>query len=494
MVTLKARLWDYGGLCHDLGISPADPPPARPVFIDRVDVDAEYCRPNSLFVPRMPHRDEIEPPDQPVEVPAALERGASLALTDLPPGSFAAQAPVIYVPDRHAALLRLARAGRDRFTGRMIAITGSVGKTTTKALLHHVLAHVGPAEMSRGNYNGINGVAITLASLSPAARYCVTEISSAFPGSLPSKLPHLEPDVALLTTIGHSHLGNFPDRAAILRDKFHLIEALQGDGIAIFGEDVIALDRQHDNLIAGRDLSWMSVGRASWCDVQLLEAETSLDDVRAVVRVGGRRHAVYLPVPGQAHAVAACHVLACVHALGLDVAQAVDCLAGYAAPGNQRGARWRVNVGNRGAIVEVIDDSQNAAPESVAELMSYLALRRNGRKVLVMADMLELGDHSAALHGDLLPGLIEAGVDELVAVGPFTGQLADRLQGRIAVSKHDTPLMAARHLFATLKGGELVALKGSGDWELREVLRRLSPAAHRTRAGRNWRIEHDAPT
>lgn len=490
MTTLRTKLWDHRSLCADLGLTPVPNAQLDRALIDRVDVDPAPCRLNSLYVPRLPHRDDIDPPDQVAEGREALEKGASIVLTEAPAQAFPEGAPIVRVPDRGAALSRLARVGRDRFEGRMVGITGSIGKTSTKALLHHVLSHFGPAEMTRGNYNGINGVRMMLASLSPHARFAVTEVSSAFPGSLPSKLPDVDPDIAILTTIGHSHLGNFADRHAILEDKIALLDALGGERIALVGEDVIALDRAGRNQLAARDVRLVPVGTSEGCAARLLDVTPGWDATHATIRAGGRDHRVVLPVPGRAHAVAALFVLATVAEMGLDVAFAAEVMAGYEPPGTQRGARWRVNVANRGRIVEVIDDSQNAAPESVRELADYLAMRRPARTVLVLGDMLELGAQGPDLHLGLAPDLRRAGIDELVTVGPLAGALGETLESEMAVSRHATPHEAARHLFDTLRGGELVALKASGDVGLRTVLLRLCPAAQRARASRFWRVEH----
>lgn len=489
-VTLLQRrpLWTASQLLKALGLPPeALNGPIAP--LEYVEFDAYKVAPGALFIPRfvplVPIVEE-EAPVLPEAIGRALMRGAALALTDEPLSGFRADAPILRVPDRREAFLRLAAIGRERVRRGLVAITGSHGKTTTKDLLHQTFAFFGPVTKTLANSNGINGVASTLASIPPGIDLCALELGTSRPGALAEVAPLVRPDIAIITHVGYAHRANYTSAAALLEEKAEVPRAARGDLPALIGPAVAELSAA-TGISLGRKA--LVVGDTAGAFARLRAVELTARRTRAEIEVAGRRLVVDLPQSGVGYAHAAAFVLAVAHLLDMPLPEVAEAMGGFQHPFVQRGARWRLNSGGRGQFVEFIDDAQNSTPDSMRAQLAYLARRAPRRKVLVAGDMLDLGDDAEALHRALAPEVIAAGIGLFVAVGPLAAALAHELGDRVACLVFDDNEAAAAALRAEMTLGDLIVVKGTGYKGLGRIRDLLAAPRFQVPVRSDWLIE-----
>lgn len=399
-------------------------------------------------------------------VAAALASGAGAALIDEPTAVAGAE-PVIVVPrvqDAMGALAahHVARLRREPGTIRVVAITGSVGKTTTKDLMAAVLP--GPTVAPTGSFNNEIGLPVTASRADAGTATLVLEMGADKLGDLRYLTSLVAPDVAVVLTVGRAHLGVFGGIEATARAKRELVEGLRPGGIAVLNADdhrvramaasapgpVILFGRlpsEHAVAVGARDVRVDAAGQASFTLV--------MPDGEAAVRLG---------LVGEHHVANALATAAAAHALGVQVADVASRLGGLPAASPHRMAITR-----RADGITVIDDSYNANPDSMAAgLRSLAALGRGGRTVAVLGAMLELGPDEATEHRAIGVLVRELGIDRLVAIGELAGLIADEVPADRVIRCAD--LQAARSACeAALHAGDTVLFKasnGSRVWQL----------------------------
>ena len=419
---------------------------AMPVPFDAVGVsiDTRTLRPGDLFVALVGERDGH------AHVADALARGAAGAMVHRVEGS-PDGAPLLVVDDTLRGLTALGQAGRARFGGRLVAVTGSVGKTTTKDMLRTALAAFGTVHAAQASYNNHWGVPLTLALLPPGSDFCVAEIGMNHAGEIAPLARLAGPHVAAVTAVASAHIGNLGSMEAIADEKASIREGLVPGGVLVLPADSPFFGA----MAHGAEVR--SFGRTG--DARLLSWG---DRVRA--RVGGREVAFALAAPGEHMASNAVAVLAVCDALGLDPARAAAALEGWV-PGAGRGQQRRT-----GGVV-LLDESYNASSASVRAALGVLA-GMPGRRVAVLGDMLELGAFGRAEHEGLADA-VAGGVDVLYACGPLMRHLFDRVPaglrgGHAADSAALAPVVAR-----AVRPGDAVLVKGSLGSRMRLVVERL---------------------
>jgi len=410
-----------------------------------VSIDSRTLRPGDLFVALAGDRDGH------AHVADALARGAAGAMVHhrdgMPDG-----APLLVVDNTLQGLTALGRAGRARFVGRVVAVTGSVGKTTTKEMLRAALSAFGPTHAAQASYNNHWGVPLTLALLPQDAAFCVAEIGMNHPGEIAPLARLAAPDVAVVTAVASAHIGHLGSLEAIADEKASIREGLQPSGILLLPADSPFFARMAQG---GPARSFGGTG-----DVRLLSWGD--DGVRAWV--GGQEVAFRLNAPGQHMAMNAVAALAVCDALGLDPARAAAALDGWspvAGRGQQR----------RAGDILLLDESYNASSASVRAALGVLR-GMPGRHVAVLGDMLELGDFGRIEH-ESLADAVERDADVLYACGPLMRHLFDAVPGskrgaHAADSAALAPLVAD-----AVRPGDAVLVKGSLGSRMRLVVQRL---------------------
>ena len=428
-----------------------------------VSIDTRTLQPGDLFVALKDVRDGHD------FVGQALEKGAAAALVSRVPEGLSSGAPLLVVPDVLKALEDLGRAARARGRARVVGVTGSVGKTSTKEMLRVVLGGQGRVHAAEASYNNHWGVPLTLARLPREADFAVIEIGMNHPGEIAPLSRMARPDVVVVTTVAPAHLEAFENVEGIAHEKASIIEGLQPGGVAILQADVVTSPILCAKAKAAQ-VRCLTFGAAEAADYRMVSVQ--IGDDSTVVRATRQGQPVLYKVmsPGRHFAANGLAVLAVADALGLDPVISATDLGRWQPPAG-RGVRERIMldlVEETG--FELIDDAFNANPASMAASLEVLVnarpqdgigSRAKGRRIAILGDMLELGPTEAALHAAIAetPGL--AAINLIHCVGPRMKALHAALpRGQrgdwVATAAELVP--RARHL---IDAGDIILVKGS---------------------------------
>jgi UDP-N-acetylmuramoyl-tripeptide--D-alanyl-D-alanine ligase len=348
----------------------------------------------------------------------------------------------------------------------VIAVTGSVGKTTTKDMLRLCLSIEGTAHAAEASHNNHWGVPLTLARLPPQATACIVEIGMNHAGEIAPLARLARPDVAVITTVGAAHVGHLGSLDAIADEKAAICAGLTPSGIAILPADAPLLPRL---LHAAAGHPVLTFGTAAGADARLIDLVPHADHSQVTALVAGTPVSFILGAPGRHMALNALAALAATKAAGRDIAVAALALAGFTA-GAGRGATRRIAVDGGQALL--LDESYNASSASIRAALSVLALQPAGRRIAVLGDMLELGAHAEAEHRSLADA-VAATVDLLFTCGPAMRLLWEAIPAAQR-GRHATDAAALAPLVAeSLLPGDAILVKGSFGSRMRLVVQSL---------------------
>jgi UDP-N-acetylmuramoyl-tripeptide--D-alanyl-D-alanine ligase len=410
-----------------------------------VSTDSRTTSPGNLFVAlRGPNFDGHD------FAGAAQERGAVAAVVHR---AVEARMPVVRAPETLRALGDLAAWHRRRSAAKVVAVTGSAGKTTTKEMIAAVLARLGPTLATQGNLNNLVGVPHTLFGLSPEHRYAVVEMGMSAQGEIARLAEIARPDVGVITNVGLAHGETAGGLEGVARAKGELFAALGPDDHAAVNLDDPRIAALRPTLRARA----ITYGRAEGAEVRLMgDPEVTFQGTRARVRVRGAVVDLSLPQIGVHQAENALAAMAATLPLG---ATPMDMAEGLRQSGPVAG---RMTV-RHGARLTVLDDTYNANPRSVAVALETLArLSRGRRAVAVLGDMLELGEDSVEAHRGVGREAARA-VAALFAFGPRARDIARsaREAGLSEVWESEDAAEMSRLLGEHLRDGDVVLFKGS---------------------------------
>lgn len=448
--------------------------------VSGISIDTRSLETGDLFVALKAARDGHE------FVAHALENGAGAALVSHVPKGVSADAPLLVVPDVLGALEDLARAARRRSDAKIVAVTGSVGKTSTKEMLRVVLGRQGRVHAAEASYNNHWGVPLTLARMPQECDYAVIEIGMNHPGEIAPLARIAAPDVAMITNVAAAHMAAFDDIQGIAREKASIFDGLVKNGVAVVNADL----ETSDILIAAAPARVLRFGGDSTAeyhltDVQITDAVTiisaTLDGVPALFK---------LSTAGRHFAMNALGVLACVVALGADVGVAASDLALWVPPAG-RGMRERINLdrGDAELTLELIDDAYNANPTSLLAALEVLAAAKPrdgigaipvGRRTAILSDMLELGDDAVAQHAGFATCASLAAIDTVHCIGPLMQALYTALPEEKRGRWVKTAPELARKIHEIIDAGDVVLVKGSKGSQAALVVDALRKLGHRT--------------
>ncbi|MBF9034497.1 UDP-N-acetylmuramoyl-tripeptide--D-alanyl-D-alanine ligase [Rhodobacterales bacterium HKCCE2091] len=439
-----------------------------------VSIDTRTIRPGDLFIALTAARDAHD------FVAEALNRGAAAALVSRVPEG-CGDKPLLVVDDVQAGLEALGRAGRARSGAKVIAVTGSAGKTTTKEMLRAALSDQGETHASAASYNNHWGVPLTLARLPASARYAVIEIGMNAPGEIAPLSRMAAPHVAIVTNVAAAHLEAFGGVEDIAREKAAIFDGLAEDGTAIVNADIATAPILLDHARA-RGVRILRFGNAPGSEAWLDRVEVSEAATVARAELMGAPVLLKLGVPGRHLAMNAMAALAAVSAAGADPARANLALSSWR-PVSGRGTRERITLNlTDDDGVELIDDAFNANPASVAASLEVLAAMQpegRGRRIAVLGDMLELGPSAPRLHAGLATEPAMAAIDLVHTAGALTAHLDAALPQAKRGLHCDTADELARAIPSELRAGDILLVKGSKSSNMSRVvdaLRKLGQA------------------
>ena len=385
----------------------------------------------------------------------AARAGALLAIVARAPGGGGPfPATMIQVDDVAAALARCGAYARQRIRGKVVAITGSAGKTTTKEFVAAGLAVSARVHRTTGNLNNELGVPLSLLSCPDDAEFAVLEIAMNGPGQIAFLARLVDPDVALVTNVLPVHLEFFGSIDDIAAAKGELFAVLREGATS-----VVNLEDGHVRVQATRHAGpRVTFGRAESADVRLEQIENRyVPGASLRLSHAGRSHSISLKIGGTHAALDAFAAAAAIVACGVALGPALTGIA-RTEPAPGRGRLTHLPEG-----VVVVADTYNSNPEALASVLATLAASpTEGRRVLVMGDMLELGPRSVVFHQEAGVLAAHSKVALLVGVGPFARHAVEAARhAGIEVHAVDNAAQAAQAVPGLLRPGDLVVIKGS---------------------------------
>lgn len=401
----------------------------------------------------------------------AFAQGAAGAIV-----SEAVAHPHVLVADTTVALDALGAAARGRIAGKVVGVTGSAGKTGTKEALYAALDRCAPGEAHRSvkSYNNHTGVPLSLARMPRGTRFAVFEMGMNHAGELAALTRLVRPHVAMVTTVAPAHMGFFKDESAIADAKGEIFQGLEPGGTAI-----VPFDSPHrDRLIAAAKphaANIVTFGLREGADLRAIETmRTRSGGTFVTAKLPGSRELNFtLSQPGMHWVSNAMGVLAAVDAVGGDLEMAGLAMAELGGLAG-RGARLSVPAASGSALV--IDESYNANPASMRVTLEVLA-HEPGRRIAVLGEMRELGEHSEAFHAELSGPVEAAGVAYAILVGEEMRALANALEGRVDFVHVPDAAAARDRLLDVLAPGDAVLVKGSNGVRLSTVVAALAERA-----------------
>jgi UDP-N-acetylmuramoyl-tripeptide--D-alanyl-D-alanine ligase len=441
-----------------------------------VSIDSRAIAPGDLFVALTgPNHDGHD------YVAQALGEGAAAALVDADWARDQSQSlPLLPVPDTMAALEALARHKRETTEARVVGITGSVGKTGTKEALAGALSRFGETHKTMGNLNNHIGLPLTLARLPDSARFAVLEMGMNHSGEIDILSRLGRPDIAIITTVEAVHLEFFDGIEGIADAKSEIFVGMTPHGTAVLNRDNRFFDHCRAKAEAAGVTRVLSFGESEDADIRLIDCDLHASCGNATVAMDGRTIDYCVGAPGKHWILNTLAVLAAVRALGLDPVEACASFADLRAP-RGRGAYRSVAL-NSGSF-GLIDESYNASPASVRaaiEVLGRATPKDGGRRIIVLGDMLELGNDAPALHAGLAPDLEAAGIDLLFCCGPNMRGLFDAVPKPMRGAHADLSTDLADAVATAVRPGDVVTVKGSLGTNMAPIVRALDGLATAT--------------
>jgi UDP-N-acetylmuramoyl-tripeptide--D-alanyl-D-alanine ligase len=407
-------------------------------------------------------------------VAAALKAGAALAVVaSAQREKFAADAPLLVVDDVLAGLVKLALAARARLNAQVIAVTGSVGKTSTKEALRRVLSAQGSTHASSASFNNHWGVPLSLARCPADVRFAIFEIGMNHAGEIDQLVRMVRPHMAVITTVEPVHLEFFAGIEAIADAKAEIFEGVEPGGAVVLNRDnsqFARLQRRAKKLGISRIISFGADGKA---EARLLDLSLHSASSAVHANILGHDITYKLGMPGRHMAMNSLAVLAAASLAGADLALAALSLA-QVEPAAGRGVRRALQVGN--GEVTLIDESYNANPASMAAALNVLGqavVGPHGRRIAVLGDMLELGPTGAALHLGLNEAVKANQIDLVYCCGPLMRNLWDALSTGKRGGYAESAAGLEAQAVAAIRAGDAIMVKGSLGSKMKTIVNAL---------------------
>ncbi|RCW86050.1 UDP-N-acetylmuramoylalanyl-D-glutamyl-2,6-diaminopimelate--D-alanyl-D-alanine ligase [Phyllobacterium bourgognense] len=383
------------------------------------------------------------------------------------------KAPMIVVDDVLAALTRLGIASRERSHAQIVAVTGSVGKTTTKEALRHVLAQAGKVHASVASFNNHWGVPLTLARMPADTDYGIFEIGMNHAGEIRPLVKMVRPHVALITLIAAAHLGHFKNLQEIAIAKAEIFEGVVPGGYALLNRDdkhFKLLEKLAHN--AGVE-HIKSFGENARADYRLMKLKLHDECSCLTARLAGEEAVVKIGAPGRHFVQNVLAVLGAAHLTGADMTKVTLALASLR-PESGRGARHLLEIAN--GTFTLIDESYNANPASMRaaiELLAAATPHGKGRRIAVLGDMLELGKQAPKLHAELSSVILANPINMVFIGGPEMAALKSAMPVEFHAEYRQTVDELQPQLLNTIRAGDVVMVKSSKGTGFAQIVKTL---------------------
>jgi UDP-N-acetylmuramoyl-tripeptide--D-alanyl-D-alanine ligase len=426
-----------------------------------LSIDTRSIQAGELFVALKDQRDGHD------FVANALASGASAALVSRVPDGVEPDAPLLIVDDVLNALQDMARFARARTHAKVIGVTGSVGKTSTKEMLRTALSTSGKVHAAERSFNNHWGVPLTLARMPAESDFAVIEIGMNHPDEIRplAKLANL--DVAVVVNVAAVHMEAFESIEQIAHAKAEIFESLTPKNVAIVNVDLpttpILLD-----MVAHVGAGLRTFGQSQNADYRLSEVKGMGAVTSATVQIDGEEHSFNFQAAGDHFAMNALAVLAAAQSAGADLQIVIQALSKWTAP-DGRGARHVIDMAD--GTLDLIDESYNANPSSMASALKVLANSAAvGNRVAILGEMGELGETELQRHAELADLDAVAQVDQFHLVGPMMKSMYDALpKGKRGIWTKTADELVEQ-ISTLLKAGDTVMVKGSNYTRVSKVV------------------------
>lgn len=461
MTDTTRPLWTLQEICTaigaDVGASDGD------LAVSGISIDSRTLEAGDVFIAILgPHFDGHD------YVADAFAAGAVAAIisheVDAPEGR------LLHIGDTLAALEALGQAGRRRMRGKIVAVTGSVGKTSVKEGLREALSPSGKTHVSAASHNNLWGVPLSLARMAADTDYGVFEIGMNHAGEITPLVAQVKPDIAVITKIAPAHIEHFDSEADIARAKAEIFSGLDGMKLALLPADSPHLDLLRAAARKAGAANIFTFGESAKADTRSISVKIHAHCSCLSGNIMGQDVTLRIGLPGHHMVLNALAILSVVQLLGADLAFAALALGEMEGLAG-RGRRHEINLAD--GILTIIDESYNANPESMRAgltLLGQIPRRGKGRRIAVLGDMKELGDNSKARHAALAQYVATADIDVVFTLGIDMVALYENLPpGRIGA--HTNNLEQLKNtLLRDLHGEDVVMLKGSNAMGLAKIV------------------------
>jgi UDP-N-acetylmuramoyl-tripeptide--D-alanyl-D-alanine ligase len=431
---------------------------SRPFAVNGLSIDTRTLKEGDLYIAvKGDNRDGHD------FVRAAFKAKAAAALVSRQPDGV--DGTLLTVANTQRALEDLACASRARSDAKIVAVTGSAGKTTTKEMLRLAFGALGPTHASSGSLNNHWGVPLSLASLPREAAFGIFEIGMNHFGEIHALVPFVRPHVALVITIAPAHLEFFGSCEAFADAKSEIFEGVVPGGAALIPSDNPYAERLIARAKQRHVARLLTFGGKPGSDARLLSYDESGEGARIKADILGQPVEFRIGAPGRHIAANALGALLSVAAADGDVLNAAAALKEFSAL-KGRGARFAAGG------VEVIDESYNANPASMVAALALLG-GAPGRRIAVLGDMLEMGPDAPAHHAGLAAAIEAERVDLVFLCGPLMKALWDVLPAQQRTAYAPSSAVLAPGVLSTLKAGDTVLVKGSNGSRMSVIIEAL---------------------
>lgn len=448
-------------------------------FATGISIDTRDLQPGDLFIAL-----KGDNGDGHAHVQAALEKGAAAAVVSQEIDGVEAS-KLLIVEDTFKALQDLGKASRARTGAKIIGVTGSVGKTGTKEMLGKAFSSFGQTAWSVKSFNNHWGVPLSLARMHAGSDYGVFEMGMNNPNEITPLAQQVKPDIAIITTVAPVHVGNFANGLDdIAKAKAEIFSGLAKGGVAIINRDIEHYDYLLNAAQEQGVSNIFSFGENEKADARLLDCLVASNGVRVTADILGEKVTFILKDAGRHIAMNALSVLLALKASGLDIQKAAKALEQIEPP-QGRGKRELLDIGDASNPVTLIDESYNASPVAMQAAFKVLAMidpGRNGRRIAILGDMLELGQDGPRLHAELALPLKAANIDLVYTCGNLMKNLSNALPNDNKKFHAETSAELAQIVPDVLVPGDVVMVKGSLGSKMNVVVEALRSLPSRKKA------------
>ena len=416
-----------------------------------VSIDTRTIQPGDLFVALKADRDGHE------FVNNAFDNGAVAAVVDHISEDFDTSFPLLVVPDVMEALRAMARFARNRLRGKVIAVTGSVGKTSTKEMLNTILTEQGQTHSSFASYNNHWGVPLTLTRMRADTDFAVIEIGMNHPREIAPLSVLANPDVALITSVAPAHLAAFENIERIAQEKASVVEGLKNDGAIIINDDISTVETVKCKILS-HNFNPICYGSKDKRN-RILNIEEVNNGIKIQSLIEGEEQCFNLNTTANHFANNALGALIVAKTLNCDLFTACESINAWN-PGVGRGLIKKINLSQIG-LVELIDDGYNANPASISAALNTLSKKNAKRRIAILGDMKELGSSEKEYHKKIASYNDIYKLDCIHTVGPLMKYLHDILPEEKRGFHFKKSIDVVPLLDTILRGGDCLLIKAS---------------------------------